>query len=326
MKEAAAQPLANRRRERGDGSLSRRKTRRGETWLGAFYVDGKRYMRTVGPVRTKAHPDGLTPSGVEAEFKALQARVRGEAVERERERHQEEAEALARENERTIEQVGRELIAEKEADGRKRSTRETYATWLDVHLIPHFGPTPVREITRADVEALKRALAAKRLKPKSIGNGLGTLSALMEFAVDHGYAAPNPVRRVRKPQIEQSKDIHFLTVEEVEAVVRAAADDDLGCVEAPMYLTAAMTGLRQGELLGLRWRDVDFTTMRLRVRHSFVHGEFGQPKSRRSSRSVPLARHVGAELERLTGCFCPPPVALSRSRGIDIAARLLCRR
>lgn len=65
-----------------------------------------------------------------------------------------------------------------------------------------------------------------------------------------------------------------------------------------MWLTAAMTGLRQGELLALRWRDVDWLAGRLRVRRSFVRGEFGTPKSHRSSRSVPLADRVATELDR----------------------------
>jgi integrase len=58
-----------------------------------------------------------------------------------------------------------------------------------------------------------------------------------------------------------------------------------------------MTGLRQGELVALRWRDVDWLAGRVRVRRSYVRGEFGTPKSQRSSRSVPLADRVMAELD-----------------------------
>jgi integrase len=60
-----------------------------------------------------------------------------------------------------------------------------------------------------------------------------------------------------------------------------------------------MTGLRLGELLALRWRDVDWTASKIRVRSNYVLGEFGTPKSKRSSRAVPLASRVAAELERL---------------------------
>ena len=68
-----------------------------------------------------------------------------------------------------------------------------------------------------------------------------------------------------------------------------------------MYLAAAMTGMRQGECLGLRWRDVDWAAkrIRIRIRQNFVRGEFGTPKSKRSSRSVPLEDRVAAELDRL---------------------------
>jgi integrase len=66
-----------------------------------------------------------------------------------------------------------------------------------------------------------------------------------------------------------------------------------------MYLMAAMTGMRQGELLALRWQDIDWPARRVRIRRSFVRGEFGTPKSKRSTRSVPLADRVAGELDRL---------------------------
>lgn len=60
-----------------------------------------------------------------------------------------------------------------------------------------------------------------------------------------------------------------------------------------------MTGLRQGELLGLRWRDVDFAAKKVRVVSPFVRGEFGDPKSEGSGRSAPLADRVAKALEKL---------------------------
>ena len=58
-----------------------------------------------------------------------------------------------------------------------------------------------------------------------------------------------------------------------------------------------MTGLRQGELIALRWSDVDWTAQRVRVRRSHVLGEFDTPKSRRSVRIVPLSARVARELD-----------------------------
>jgi integrase len=75
--------------------------------------------------------------------------------------------------------------------------------------------------------------------------------------------------------------------------------DPLSEVERVLYLTAAKTGMRQGELLALRWMDVDWIAHRVRVRRNFVRGKFGTPKSKRSSRSIPLADDVASELELL---------------------------
>jgi integrase len=70
-------------------------------------------------------------------------------------------------------------------------------------------------------------------------------------------------------------------------------------LERALYLMAAMTGLRQGELLGLRWRDLDLEVHKLRVRQTFVRGEFKGPKSARGSRGVPLAPALESALREL---------------------------
>ncbi len=79
--------------------------------------------------------------------------------------------------------------------------------------------------------------------------------------------------------------------------MRAVPDDDLGAVERPLYLCAAMTGLRQGELLGLRWCDIDWIAGRVHVAESYTRGAFDSPKSHRG-RSVPMSDRLAGELER----------------------------
>lgn len=85
---------------------------------------------------------------------------------------------------------------------------------------------------------------------------------------------------------------------EVEALIRAVPDDAIGDMERVLYLTAAMTGLRQGELIALRWRDVDWSAGVVRVRRTRTRGQLGTPKSRRSSRAVPMNDRLAGELER----------------------------
>jgi integrase len=83
------------------------------------------------------------------------------------------------------------------------------------------------------------------------------------------------------------------------ATPEAVLEDDIVRVDRALYLTAAMTGLRQGELLGLRWRDVDWAAQKIRVVRPYVRGKFRTPKSRTSSRAVPMADRVGQQLELL---------------------------
>ena len=78
------------------------------------------------------------------------------------------------------------------------------------------------------------------------------------------------------------------------ALVRAAESEQ----DAAIYLTAAFTGLRRGELIALRWRDVDFAGCVIRVRASYSAGALTTPKSGKL-RSVPMAPQVAESLARL---------------------------
>ena len=102
---------------------------------------------------------------------------------------------------------------------------------------------------------------------------------------------PTHSRRVEKHPQHSSGDIQVFSPEEVWALVRAASTE----LDAAMFLTAAFTGLRMGELLALRWRDVDFTGSVIRVRSSWSGGQLTTPKSGKV-RSVPMAPDVATRV------------------------------
>jgi integrase len=256
-----------------------------ETYYGKWRVGQRQVMRRIGPKRKPNTREGLTRVQAEAELRRL---IGGETS------------APAREDRRRLTEVCEMLAVRKEARGRKTSTVEAYRSWNHVHFEPFFGQATVDRIDRRLIEAFDLDLARKGLSPKSRRNALGALHSTFDFAVRNGWALRNPVKEVEQPgAAEGDPDIRFLQVEDVEALLRAVPDDDIGRVERVLYLTAAMTGMRQGELLALRWMDVDWPACRIRVRRNFVRGEFGTPKSKRSSRSVPLAARVARELELL---------------------------
>jgi integrase len=287
------------KRSYGTGSLYVHTDAAGrELYYGRWRRDGQQLNRCLGPKRKGKL--GLTLPQAEAELRRLLAEVKptrsagGDAL--------------------TMAELGRRYIAELERQGRKKATVVAVESILRIWLEPFLGERDVRRIKAEDVNDLillmekgdrpgARQKGDRRYgKPvgvKSIRNYIGTLSALLGFAERKGWLETNVARRIDLPQTTRSEDIHFLEVDEVNALVAAAQPGAYEGIDRALYLTAAMTGLRQGELVALRWRDVDWPAGRVRVRQNYVLGEFGTPKSKRSTRSVPLADAVGGELERL---------------------------
>lgn len=272
------------RRSYGTGSLSLRRDARGaESWYGQWWIGARRVTRRIGTKRERGTRRGLTRAQAERE---LQRRIdRGLAT--------------PIDSRVTVDEAGQRLIDHLTSLGRKRSTLAEYRSFLRVHLASHFGEKALDAIGPRDVEGFIAAKRRDGKATKSILNYLGLLHTIFDYAEKRGLARSNPVKLVDKPERPAGDpDIRFLDEAELGGVLRAVPEDARGPTERALYITAAMTGLRQGELLGLRWRDIDWSAARIRVRRSYVRGEFGTPKSRRSSRSVPLADRVAGALER----------------------------
>ncbi len=272
------------RRSYGTGSLFVRRDAGGrETWYGVWRVEGRRVKRTIGPKRPSGSREGLTRAQAERE---LQRRINTERP----------APSTGRV---TVADAGEALIRHLDALGRKPTTLDTYRVSLRTHLVPRLGTRSLDRIGAEQVEALIAEMRRGGRAPKTTVNALTLLGQIFEFGRRKGWCHTNPCKDVDRPQVTESTDIRFLEQAELDALLRAVSlDDPLGPTDKALYLTAAMTGLRQGELLGLRWRDVDWKAGRLRVRQSYVRGHWGTPKSKRGSRSVPMADRVAGELER----------------------------
>lgn len=244
-------------------------------------------MRRLGAVRPRGTREGLTQTQAEAELRRLMGTdVRPIADQDAR---------------RTISDLAEVHLTLKENAGLKRSTARGYRSVIDAHLVTFFGPRPVHRIIKGDVVQLDTALREKGLHAQTRRNVLGLLGAMLATAKKEGWVVDNVVADYEKPRKPRSEpeELRFLTLEELELVLRKMPDDPLGRVERALVLTAAMTGLRRGELLGLRWKDVDWTARKIRVVRTFVGGKEDTPKSASSRRDVPLADRVAAELRRL---------------------------
>jgi integrase len=179
----------------------------------------------------------------------------------------------------------------------KPSTLRGYRSIVGAYLLPEFSDRALVEIESTEIERWRAALR---------GTGGGELSNATKNRIVtllHGifaracrcYGLPaNPVAQVERHRVRASPDIDVFSPAEVRALVRAASCEQ----DAAIYLTAAFTGMRRGELLALRWRDVDFTAATVRIRASFAAGAVTAPKSGKI-RAVPLAPEVAAALAGL---------------------------
>ena len=251
----------------------------GQWWTTA----GGRATRKLGPVRSPGSSDGLTRAEAERRLRELMEEVRSTST-----------------RDRSLADAAQLHLDALIAKGRSRSHIETVESHIRIHIVPFFGS---RAIDRVDEDVVTRFVAALRRDgkaPKTIKNILSTLHSIFELAIRKRWIAVNPCKLVDKPEVPEPSDIRFLTQEELEAVLRdGIPDDKRGVIERPLYLMAAMTGMRQGELLGLRWLDLDWMAQKVRVRQAFVRGEFKAPKSRRGVRGVPMADALAGDLDRL---------------------------
>jgi integrase len=275
------------RRSYGTGRLYTRTDRNGrESWYGKWHANGRRVNRKVGPKRSPGGRDGLTRAQAERELRRLMAEVQVTTP---------VAVSL------TVAAAGERYQRHLTRAGRKRSTVAAVESALRVHLVRFFDGKALDAICHDDIVDLVAVLERRGLGPKSIRNYVGTLSALFNYAraPQRRWAAANPCEGVELPGIRESGEIRFLDEAEWEAVLRHVQTGDYESIDRAFYLTAIMAGLRHGELIALRWRDVDWVAGRIRVRQNWVLGDFDTPKSRRGSRSVPMADRLAGELDRL---------------------------
>jgi integrase len=174
--------------------------------------------------------------------------------------------------------------------GLKRGTLRDYRYTLDGHLLPAFGDQEIAAITRQDIEGWHARYPRSRTAEKV----LVVLGAVMRYAQRRELITTNPVEKVERHPVRYSGDYDIYSREELDALVRAATDDQ----DAAIFLAAALTGLRRGELLALRWRDVDFPRQAIRVRANLSYGELVTPKSGKV-RVVPMIDEVAQRLARL---------------------------
>ena len=267
------------RRPAGTGSLFTR----GASWYGQWRVRGRLVKRRLGPRRKAGEAGGLTRSLAERRLRELMLEMK----------------PITSSRIGLADAVRSYIVHLEVVRDRKPSTIQDYRSMLNRHIGPYFGDQQLCRIGSEQVLAYMQAKLTSGLARKTVRNQVTLLHGVFEHAVKREWVERNPVALVDRPSGEQAAhDIRFMKHEELASLMRVVPRDDLGEMERVLYLTAAMTGLRQGELIALRWKDVDWVAGVVRVRQSITRGRLGTPKSRHSVRAVPMADQVGQALDR----------------------------
>lgn len=269
------------RRPYGTGSVYIK----GNRWLGRWYSDGKPRKLSLGPTRTPHRRDGLTKRQAEAKLQKAMAETLAAPALGERVSVREAAEAYIAHC-RVVKRL-------------KPTTIADYRVFLGHHIEPRFGDRALTELTTSQIEKWQATMLADGSARQSVLNRLNFLSGLCNFGLRRGWLRSNPVVQVERPKQQRAnRDLRFLEPSDVARVIGAIPGDDLGRIDRLLYAAATSTGMRQGELAALRWRDVDWLSECVRVRRSCSRGHWGTPKSLASQRETVLPNELAVELER----------------------------
>ena len=190
----------------------------------------------------------------------------------------------------------------------KASTAATYSNIIHSYILPHLGMMKLEELTVRHVERFFKDLQTtgargrsksqrSSLTPKTVSNIANVLNRAYKDAIRWELVATNPVHAANKPS-KRTREMQAWTPEELMSFIDHTASDRL----AGIWHLAAMSGMRRGEILGLRWTDVSFESGTISIRTTRVRAGnltvVETPKSRKSKRTIKVDSRTLRALER----------------------------
>jgi integrase len=193
---------------------------------------------------------------------------------------------------------------------------------LDNHIFAALGEVPLRDINRSHVESCLSRLQQAGYAVSTLRSVRATISAVMEAAFGRRYVTNNPAHGIRIREVDSKREPRYYRAPEIQKLLFRLADP---C--RTVVLVAVSTGLRIGEILGLRWRRIDLLRNTIEVAETYSSGEFGPPKTRSSHRTIPISRSLAEVFKRLRPPSCEPEaLVFVTSKGTPLNSKNLYNR
>jgi integrase len=179
----------------------------------------------------------------------------------------------------------------------KESTRENYKDNIKNHVFPVFGNVPIDKIKRKDLKAFFDRLLIKGVAPNTVSLIRSPISGVLAHAVDSELIENNPIVGMKLLKKRKSAEIIPLSKDEVGLLLGAVKQYQDG-LYYPTILCALRTGMRIGEIAGLKWKDLDFENRLIEVRRSCRRRRVTPTKTGRS-RFVDMTPQLAGVLSEL---------------------------
>lgn len=182
-------------------------------------------------------------------------------------------------------------------------THRGYASKIRTYLVPHIGRHQLAKLQPEHIRLMYRDMRTRGLAEASLRQTHAILARALKVAMQEGKIARNPIESVKPPSTKTNKRAR-LTVRQAGRVLEATDD--------ARWWLAVFYGMRQGEVLGLRWCDIDFENGLLYVNQTLQKGKdgktfFGPPKSDAGERTIPLIPVMAARLKLAHAAAGSPP-------------------
>jgi integrase len=206
----------------------------------------------------------------------------------------------------------------------KPGTKDSYDLHLRLHILPVFGATKVRQMTRGRIRAFLAEKLTTKLSRSTVRITHATLRVMLNSAMDDGVILANPAdrlgRQLRLTTSAKHREQEIKAFDRVQLAkfIQKAREHEPRYFA--LFFTLARTGLRLGEAFGLQWQDLDFDAREIRILRAISRGEVGTPKSGRT-RVVDMSQELHAVLRRLR--IQRKEETLSRGWG-EVPAWLFC--